>query len=61
MKPYKNILVAIFQCCIATVGFYIMLGILTEFRFGFVETFIDIFPIAILLRILNFFAGSKRL
>lgn len=61
LPPIKDILMAIFQCLLASISFYVMIGILTEFQNDFLSTILGVFPIIILLRVLNFFAGGKKL
>lgn len=58
----KNIVIALSQCFLATVVFYII-AILCGFNFiiSFISIFVDVFPILVSIKILNFLAGSKRL
>ena len=56
-------LVAISQCILATVVFYIMIAIYSGFNFSisFVSVFFDVFPIVVAIKVLNFLAGSKKI
>ncbi|MGX3067633.1 hypothetical protein [Ursidibacter arcticus] len=59
----KKILIAISQCVLATVVFYIMIVILSGFDFSisFISIFFDVFPIVVVIKVLNFLAGSKKI
>lgn len=56
-------LIAISQCVLATVVFYIMIVVLSgfDFRISFISIFFDVFPIVVVIKILNFLAGSKKI
>lgn len=59
----KKLFIAISQCVLATVVFYIMVVILSGFDFSisFISIFFDIFPIVVVIKILNFLVGSKKI
>lgn len=63
LSDMKKLFIAISQCVLATVVFYIMIVILSGFDFSisFISIFFDIFPIVVVIKILNFLAGSKKI
>lgn len=57
----RTLVIAFLQCVLGTVIFYVMVGAYTDFSDDFFIFFIEVFPLAIAIKLLNFFAGSKKM